>query len=82
MTQLTDPDEYTTSDLGEATFLAAKEFPVLRVEVGTRSTFVFPSVAKATARLFRLPGSGMIEAKKFHMMLRVLRGLARGENPR
>jgi hypothetical protein len=71
-------DEFETSDLGVAAFLAAKDYPVLRVEMGQRSTFVFPAGAEPTARLFYLPGSNLVDARRFHTMLRELRGLARG----
>jgi hypothetical protein len=74
-------DEYETSDLGIAAFLAAKDFPVLRVEVGQRSAFVFPAGAEQTAKLFYLPGSNLVDARRFHTMLRELRGLAKGGRP-
>jgi hypothetical protein len=73
-------DEFETSDLGEAAFLVAKSLPLLRVEHGpVRATFVFPGAAARVAPAFRLPGSNLVDAKRFHAALRELRGLARGE---
>ncbi len=72
-------DEYATSDLGVAAFLAARDFPLLRVEPGDRAKFVFPGPAKKTADAFWLPGSNLVDARKFHRLLRDLRGVARGE---
>ena len=77
----TDPiDEYTTSDLGEAAYLVAKGLPLLRVDRGAvRATFVFPGNAQRVVPSFRLPGSNLVDARRFHAALRELRGLARGE---
>lgn len=72
-------DEYETSDLGVAAYLAARDFPLLRVEPGDRAKFIFPGPAKKVAEVFYLPGSNMVDARKFHVLLRQLRGLARGE---
>jgi len=73
-------DEYATSDLGEAAYLVAKGLPLLRVDHGTvRATFVFPAGAQRMAPSFRLPGSNLVDARRFHAALRELRGLARGE---
>lgn len=73
------PDEYRTPDLGISAFLVAKDFPLLRVDhAGERAFFVFQGPAKLTASLYNLPGSNMIDARRFHYSLRELRGLARG----
>jgi hypothetical protein len=75
--------EYATSDLGQAAFLLAREIPLLRVErEGERARFVFPVSASETSKLFYQPGRNMVDARRFHMNLRELRGLARGEGRR
>lgn len=72
-------DEYVISDLGQAAFLLAREQPLLRVDHdGERATFVFPGSAKAVGRLFYQPGQNLVDARRFHLSLRELRGLARG----
>lgn len=74
------PDEYETGDLGTAAFLTAKEFPLLRVERGERNaSFVFPGSARSVAGDFYRPGGNLVDARKFHVLLRQLRGLARGD---
>jgi hypothetical protein len=78
----TPADEYGTTDLGIAAFLLARDLPLLRVEQGERVRFVFPGSAEETAVLFYQPGRNLVEARKFHMGLRELRGLARGEGRR
>lgn len=79
----TSTDEYTTSDLGQAAFLLAREMPLLRVDhQGQRATFVFPASAGGVAWLFFRPGQNLVDARRFHLSLRELRGLARGEGGR
>lgn len=70
-------DEYLTSDLGQAAYLVACDVPLLRVDPGDRATFVFPGPARERAMLFFQPGRGVVEARKFHLALRDLRGLSR-----
>ncbi len=84
MNQPTDtPDEYRTSDLGQAAYLLARDVPLLRVDhEGDRATFVFPGTARGTGRLFYHPGQNSVDARRFHLSLRELRGLARGEGGR
>lgn len=73
-------DEFKTSDLGQAAFLVSREIPLLRVDrEDWRATFVFPAPAEAVARLFYQPGKDTVSARRFHLSLRELRGLARGE---
>jgi hypothetical protein len=76
----TDPtDEYTSSDLGQSAFVLTCEWPLLRVDHdGPRAVFVFPGPARDVARLFFMPGRNLVDARKFHLNLRELRGLARG----
>ena len=73
-------DEFSTSDLGQGAFLLAKDFPLLRVDqTAPRVAFVFPKGAEQTARLFYQPGQNLVDARKFHLSLRELRGLTRQE---
>jgi hypothetical protein len=78
----TPADEYETSDLGIAAFCLARDLPLLRVEQAERVRFVFPGSAKDTAALFYQPGRNLVDARKFHMGLRELRGLTRPERSR
>lgn len=72
------PDEFVTHDLGESAFLAAHDVPVLAIRTeGRRVSFVFPPTAAPLARRFWRPGQDLVSARKFHMALRDLRGLAR-----
>ena len=74
------PDEFTTSDLGTAAFVVAKDFPLLRVDRSdTRVRFVFPGGTKTVADLYALPGRAVVDARRFHVALRELRGLTRPE---
>ena len=74
------PDEFTTSDLGTAAFVVAKDFPLLRVDRSdTRVRFVFPGGAKVVADLYALPGRAVVDARRFHFALRELRSLTRPE---
>jgi hypothetical protein len=88
MQQMTTPratpagDEYETSDLGIAAFCLALDLPLLRVEQGERVRFIFPGSAEDTARLFYMPGRNLVDARKFHISLRELRGLTRAEGRR
>ena len=87
MQQMTKPrpapaDEYGTSDLGVAAFCLSLDLPLLRVEQGERVRFVFPGSAKNTAALFYQPGRNLVDARKFHISLRELRGLTRPERRR
>ncbi len=75
------PDEYTTSDLGVAAFLVARDTPLLRVDTSaTRALFVFPCSAARLAPLFYQAGQNTVDGRRFHVALRDLRGLARGEH--
>lgn len=88
MEQMTTPDarptdEYRTSDLGLASFLVAKELPLLRAEEERgRVFFVFPGSAGRTAMLFYQAGANLVDARRFHLTLRELRGLTRGASRR
>jgi len=74
----TPTDEYSTSDLGQAAFLLAREAPLLRVDnEGGRARFVFPAAAGELSKLFFQPGRNLVDARRFHFNLRELRGLAR-----
>jgi hypothetical protein len=79
---VTPADEYETSDLGIAAFCLARDLPLLRVEQAERVRFVFPGSAEETARLFYMPGRNLVDARKFHLSLRELRGLTRAEGRR
>jgi len=69
-------DEFRTRDLGISAFLVARETPLLRTEQEGRITiFVFPGSAETLARLFYHPGQNTVDARKFHVALRELRGL-------
>lgn len=73
-------EDFRTSDLGQAAFLLAKDTPLLRVEhEGPRAFFIFPETAKSIAELFYFPGKNLVDARRFHLSLRELRGLSRGE---
>lgn len=75
-----ESDEFGTSDLGQAAFLLVRELPLLRVDHGgERVVFVFPGSAEQTAHLFYRPGQNLVDARKFHLSLRELRGLTRQE---
>jgi hypothetical protein len=77
------PEEYRTPDLGIAAFLLSKEVPLLRVDnAGERAFFVFPGGTEKTAQLFYQPGKNMVDARRFHLNLRELRGLARRQGGR
>ena len=79
----TRAEEFETSDLGVAAFLVARELPLLRVEHGgERVLFVFPESGERTARQFYQPGQNLVDARKFHINLRELRGLTRPERRR
>lgn len=71
-------DEFVTPDLGQASLCVALEEPLLavRAEAG-RALFVFPGTARAVAARFFQPGGDLVSARRFHMALRDLRGLAR-----
>lgn len=72
------PEEFTTSDVSEAAFLAAQDVPVLALRTDRRRvTFVFPPTAAPLAVRFWQPGQDLVSARKFHMAVRDLRGLAR-----
>jgi hypothetical protein len=74
----TQPDEFHTTDLGIAAFLAAQDVPILRIENGgERCFFVFPGAAEPMAAQFYQPGANLIDARRFHFSLRELRGLTR-----
>ena len=74
------PDEYSTSDLGAAALVVAKDFPLLRVDRSdVRVQFVFPGAAKAVAELYTLPGRSLVDARRFHFALRELRRLTKPE---
>lgn len=80
---LDDPAQvFLTHDLGIASYLVAKDWPLLRVEhAGARAVFAFPPGAAQAAGTFRLPGSNSVDARRFHLALRELRALARGVQP-
>lgn len=75
----TPADEYGTSDLGIAAFCLSLDLPLLRVEQGERARFIFPGSAADTARLFYQPGRNLVDARRFHISLRELRGLTRSD---
>ena len=80
---LSPPDEFATPDLGVSAFLVASGFPLLRVDTGTaRAQFIFPGSAAETAHLFYQAGRNSVDARRFHVALRDLRGLARGSGRR
>jgi hypothetical protein len=81
MQQMIQPkfaDEYKTTDLGIAAFLLAKQLPLLRVDDSEkRVLFVFPGGAAELANRFYWPGANLVDARRFHLSLRELRGLTR-----
>ena len=78
MPTTTQADEFLTADLGQAALLVALEVPLLEVRNdGRRAIFVFPATAEPRARKFFQPGGDLVSARRFHMALRDLRGLAR-----
>lgn len=77
-TPTTQPDEFLTGDLGQAALVVANDVPLLEVRSkGRHAVFVFPATAEPLARKFFQPGKDLVSARKFHMALRDLRGLAR-----
>ncbi len=71
-------EEFLTADLGLAAFLTALDAPLLAVRFdGRRAIFVFPATVESLGRKFYQPGSDVVSARRFHMALRDLRGLAR-----
>lgn len=72
-------DDFRTSDLGIAAALVAWEQPLLRVSTnGGRAVFIFPPSAAALSRRYFEVGKDLVSARRFHLALRELRGLARG----
>ena len=71
-------DEYETSDLGVASFLVARDIPLLRTDNRSeRTSFVFPGTAEEIARGFYQPGKDLVSARRLHAALRELRSLTR-----
>lgn len=71
-------DEFVTSDLGQSAYLLALEFPLLAVRSnGRHAFFVFPAPAREIAQQFFRPGQDLVSARRFHLALRDLRGLAK-----
>lgn len=74
------PAEYVTHDLGEATFLAVLNVPLLALRSdGRRVEFVFPGTAAPLAARYWRPGQNSVPARQFHAQLKDLRALVRRE---